>query len=105
MDSAGSKVNAAGARLGEDGQVRLASGVAVGLRMWRSEKPGAPKAASTRAYETVGFVLEGRAELDIDGSKMLLEPGDSWTVPRGASHSYRILETFSALEATAPPAP
>ena len=33
-----------------------------------------------------------------------LEPGDSWLVPAGAEHSYRILEVFSAVEATAPPA-
>jgi mannose-6-phosphate isomerase-like protein (cupin superfamily) len=35
---------------------------------------------------------------------LLLEPGDSWIVPRGAHHSYRILEPFSAIEATHPPA-
>jgi quercetin dioxygenase-like cupin family protein len=34
----------------------------------------------------------------------LLEPGDSWVVPKGASHSYRILEPFTAVEATCPPA-
>jgi quercetin dioxygenase-like cupin family protein len=33
-----------------------------------------------------------------------LEPGDSWLVPANAEHSYRILETFTAVEATAPPA-
>ena len=34
---------------------------------------------------------------------ILLEPGDSWMVPAGAHHSYRILETFTAVEATSPP--
>jgi quercetin dioxygenase-like cupin family protein len=38
------------------------------------------------------------------GQKILLEPGDSWIVPRGASHNYRILEPFTAVEATHPPA-
>ena len=33
-----------------------------------------------------------------------LEPGDSWVVPHGAEHSYKIVETFSAVEATSPPA-
>jgi quercetin dioxygenase-like cupin family protein len=33
-----------------------------------------------------------------------LEPGASWLVPAGAEHSYRILETFTAVEATSPPA-
>jgi hypothetical protein len=30
--------------------------------------------------------------------------GDSWVVPKGASHSYKILEPFTAVEATLPPA-
>jgi quercetin dioxygenase-like cupin family protein len=33
-----------------------------------------------------------------------LEPGDSWVVPRGAAHTYKILEPFTAVEATSPPA-
>ncbi len=35
---------------------------------------------------------------------VLLEPGDSWLVPKDASHTYKILETFTAVEATHPPA-
>ena len=35
---------------------------------------------------------------------MLLESGNSWVVPEGASHSYKILEPFTAVEATFPPA-
>ncbi len=35
---------------------------------------------------------------------VLLKAGDSWVVPRGASHSYKILETFKAVEVTHPPA-
>lgn len=31
------------------------------------------------------------------------EPGDSWLVPKGADHAYRILEEFTAVEATSPP--
>jgi mannose-6-phosphate isomerase-like protein (cupin superfamily) len=33
-----------------------------------------------------------------------LEPGDSWLVPAGARHCYRIMEPLTAIEATAPPA-
>jgi hypothetical protein len=33
---------------------------------------------------------------------VLLEPGDSWVVPNGASHTYQILEPFTAVEATSP---
>jgi quercetin dioxygenase-like cupin family protein len=34
---------------------------------------------------------------------VLLNPGDSWLVPRGAAHTYRILEPFTAVEVTCPP--
>jgi quercetin dioxygenase-like cupin family protein len=40
----------------------------------------------------------------LEGQSLNLEPGDSWLVPVGAQHSYRILEPFTAVEATAPPA-
>jgi hypothetical protein len=30
-------------------------------------------------------------------------PGDSWLVTKGAEHQYRIIEPFTAVEATAPP--
>jgi quercetin dioxygenase-like cupin family protein len=36
--------------------------------------------------------------------KIVLEPGDSWLVPKGARHTYAILEPFTAIEATYPPA-
>jgi quercetin dioxygenase-like cupin family protein len=49
-------------------------------------------------------VIEGRAELHLEGQRVLLEPGDCWVVPRGAAHTYNILEPFTAVEATCPPA-
>jgi quercetin dioxygenase-like cupin family protein len=56
-----------------------------------------------RDYETVGYVIAGRAELHVEGQVLLLETGDSWVVPAGSNHSYKILEPFTAVEATAPP--
>lgn len=35
---------------------------------------------------------------------MRLQPGDSWLVPKGARHHYRVIERFEAVEATSPPA-
>ena len=57
-----------------------------------------------RDYETVGYVIKGRAELHLAGQMVLLEAGNSWVVPRGAQHHYRILDSFTAVEATSPPA-
>jgi mannose-6-phosphate isomerase-like protein (cupin superfamily) len=88
---------------GEMGQTYLASGKRVSLRLWRDEKPHA-KESARRDYETVGYVISGRAELTLEGQTIKLEPGDSWLVPAGAEHRYRIVERFTAVEATAPPA-
>lgn len=103
-DKSITKVSAVTAPRGEQGQRYLASGVKMSMRLWEKEAPGQVKPASQREYETVGYVIDGRAELVIEGQVVLLEPGDCWVVPRGTSHSYRILEPFTAVEATSPPA-
>jgi len=86
------------------GQKYLASGVHLGMRLWENEQPGDAGTATQRAYETVGYVVKGRAELHLEGQMVLLEPGDSWVVPKGSSHAYKILEPFTAIEVTTPPA-
>jgi quercetin dioxygenase-like cupin family protein len=88
---------------GEMDQTYLVSGKRVALRLWRNEKPQR-KASTRRDYETVGYVLKGYAELTVEGQTVRLEPGDSWLVPAGAEHAYRIIEEFTAIEATSPPA-
>jgi quercetin dioxygenase-like cupin family protein len=98
------KVNSQHSPTGDMGQKYLATGKNVSMRLWENEQPAEAKAASTRDYETVGYVIAGRAELHLEGQMVLLEPGDSWVVPRGASHTYNILEPFTAVEATYPPA-
>jgi mannose-6-phosphate isomerase-like protein (cupin superfamily) len=103
IDTTVKKVSSQSSPRGELGQVYLASGKRVSLRLWHDEEPQA-KEAIRRDYETVGYVISGRAELTVEGQTVRLEPGDSWLVPAGAEHSYRIVETFTAVEATAPPA-
>jgi quercetin dioxygenase-like cupin family protein len=103
-DTSVTKVQSGHSPRGELGQKYLASGVHVAMRLWENEQPGEAKPASTRGYETVGYVIAGRAELHLEGQLILLEPGDCWVVPRGASHTYKILEPFTAVEATCPPA-
>jgi quercetin dioxygenase-like cupin family protein len=98
------KVDSSRSPRGAMGQKYLASGKKVAMRLWEDEPPADAKEPSSREYETVGYVVRGRAELHIEGQMVLLEPGDSWAVPEGALHSYRILEPFTAVEATAPPA-
>jgi quercetin dioxygenase-like cupin family protein len=97
------KVSSEASPKGEMGQVHLASGKRVSMRLWRDEEPQT-KEPVRRDYETVGYVISGRAELTIEGQTIRLEPGDSWLVPAGVEHSYSIVESFTAIEATAPPA-
>ena len=73
------------------------------MRLW-SEDPSDGSPAVARDYEVVGYVLEGRAELELEGQKIVLATGDSYVVPRGSRHRYRVLEHFRAVEATCPPA-
>ena len=96
------KVSEERATRGGMGQRYLASGESVSMRLWDGEEPGEPKPEAERPYETVGYVVGGRAELHLEGEVITLSAGDSWTVPKGASHTYEILETFTAVEPTSP---
>lgn len=98
------KVSSDSAPTGEMGQKYLASGTSTAMRMWENEQPGEPKQVAARDYETVGYVIKGRAELEIEGQKVVLEPGDSWVVNKGQAHRYTVQEAFTAVEATTPPA-
>lgn len=97
------KVDGAHSPVGSMGQRHLALSKNMSMRLWEQE-PGGEKPARTRDYETIGYVISGRAELQSEGQTVTLAPGDSWVVPRGASHTYRILEAFKAVEVTHPPA-
>jgi len=103
-DTSITKVNARYSPRGKRGQKYLAAGIKISLRLWEDEQPGKLKSATRRDYETAGYVMSGRAELELEGQTVVLEPGDSWIVPKGATHRYKILEAFTAVEATCPPA-
>lgn len=103
-DTTVTKIDSRNSPKGQQGQKYLASGKQLAMRLWENEAPGEGKEPVTREYETVGFVIKGRAELHSEGQVVVLEEGNSWVVPKGARHTYKILETFTAVEATSPPA-
>ena len=103
-DTSVQKVMSENSPHGEMGQKYLASGVNVAMRLWENQEPNDDKQERKRDYETIGYVIKGKAELHTEGQVLKLEKGDSWVVPKGASHTYKILETFTAVEATSPPA-
>lgn len=98
------KLNSRFSPKGAMGQKYLASGIHLSMRLWEEEPSDEAKPETSREYETIGYVIDGRAELHLEGQMVLLEPGDCWVVPQGARHTYNILETFTAVEATSPPA-
>jgi quercetin dioxygenase-like cupin family protein len=98
------KVEAGSSPRGDMGQKYLVAGKKVSMRLWTHEPGGKLRSPTKRDYETVGYVISGKAELHLEGQLLQLKAGDSWLVPAGASHHYEIEEAFTAIEATAPPA-
>lgn len=96
------KIDSAHAPRGPGGQKYLASGNRVAMRLWERETEGSA-IETHHDYEVVGYVLRGRAELYVEGLRVMLGPGDSYLVPRGARHFYKIGEPFTAVEAISPP--
>jgi mannose-6-phosphate isomerase-like protein (cupin superfamily) len=103
-DSTVKKIDSAYSPAGHMGQLYLASGKRVSMRLWEDTPANESKTEHTNTYETVGFALSGEAVLEVAGQTVTLKPGDSWLVPAETPHRYRIVEPFSAVEATSPPA-
>ena len=103
-DSTIKKVQSSGSPVGKMGQKFLVAGKKMSMRLWEDVPQGEAAQPYARDYETLGYVIKGRARLEIEGQEIRLEPGDCWLVPPGAKHIYHIEEAFTAVEATAPPA-
>lgn len=98
MSSIVQKVNLSNSETGKMGEKFLAKGEKLSMRYW-NEEPNEAGEFSVREYETVGYVISGKAELELDTQKVTLEKGDSWVVPKQAKHRYVVLEKFVAVEA------
>jgi hypothetical protein len=61
-DTSVTKVSSAASPKGKMGQKYLASGVTLAMRLWDTEAPGEAKPSTRRDYETVGYVVKGRAK-------------------------------------------
>ena len=103
-DTTITKIDSTHSPKGSEGQKYLACGTSMSMRLWENESVNQNKEDTKHEYETLGFVIKGKAELHLEGQMVILNKGDSWVVPKGASHHYKILEEFSAVETTSPPA-
>ena len=72
-DTTITKIDSRHSPKGQDGEKYLASGTHVSMRMWENEQPADPKPSVARPYETVGYVLSGKAELHLAGQVVILE--------------------------------
>ena len=92
------------AQPGSHGEAQMIGGAGMALREW-NEGPNQDKSDDhAQDYDTLGYVVDGQAELCCGDKTWLLSKGDSWFVPKGAKHRYVINESFRAVEVTSPPA-
>src|SRR3981081_747784 len=95
-DSTIKKVSEKTAPKGAMGKTYLVTGKHRARRWGKKEAPRADDPPSRRDYETVGYVIAGRAELNLEGQTIHLAPGDSWLLPAHADTRYPIIEPVTA---------
>lgn len=102
----GYKIKSGDAKKGAGGELMLAQGEKSAMRKWvETPAVNADKKTHAHNYETLGYVVKGKATLHIDGEEVSLAAGDSWSVPAKTKHRYEILsDDFEAVEVTTPPA-
>ena len=103
MDHSIKKIDSSASPSGEMGQTYLASGTACAMRLW-NEPAGDGGEPHSRPYETVGYVISGRVEIHAGDDVISCGAGDSYLVPEGSEHRYKVIEDLTAVEATSPPA-
>jgi quercetin dioxygenase-like cupin family protein len=83
-DSTIKKVEAGWSPRGDMGQKYLVAGKKVSMRLWTHEPGGKLRSPTKRDYETIGYVISGKAELHLEGQLLQLKAGDSWLVSSGS---------------------
>ena len=53
-------------------------------------------------HEQTGFMVAGKMTLYIDQEEFLVEPGDSWSIPRNVEHRAEVMEDSVAIEVFSP---
>lgn len=64
----------------------------------RGTGQSAGEAAHDGQEDVFGYVVEGRALLDMDGQRLMLEPGDCVVLPRGARRRFTVVEPLTMIE-------
>jgi quercetin dioxygenase-like cupin family protein len=66
-------------------------------------KQGQEVASHSHPNEQSGYCVSGRFEITIDKVTAEIGPDDTYVIPGGVPHSYRILEDAIAVEVFSPP--
>jgi len=80
---------------------------AFALKIPRNFKKGDPLMNIPQVISTKDASLGSMGQeylATLDGQSVQCKAGDSWLVPKGAPHRYRIIDSIVAIEATSPPA-
>src|SRR5437879_9977053 len=83
------------------GRIRLSK-----IKAWR--KRASPAGGRTERHyhkltEELYFVLEGAGEVELDGERRMVGPGDAILIPSGTSHTIMATEPLRFLCCCAPP--
>jgi len=49
-------------------------------------------------YDQWGFMIQGKAELTVDGEKRIIENGDEYVIPAQAKHSAKFLAKSRVID-------
>jgi quercetin dioxygenase-like cupin family protein len=66
-------------------------------------KEGQEVGTHSHPHEQAGYCVQGHFELTMGGVSTVIEAGDSYVIPGGTPHSYRVLEDALAVEVFSPP--
>ena len=97
-------VKHADATTGPRGELLLAHGDNVALRVWEQEPAGEQAPEHANAYEYVAYVASGALRVRIgDDEPAEVRAGDTYVVPADTPYSFEVLEAATVVEAVSPP--
>ena len=91
------------ATTGSRGELLLAHGDAVALRVWEHEPAGEQSPEHANDHEYVAYVTAGAMRVRIgDDDAQEVRAGDSYVVPSGTPYAFEVLEAATVVEAVSP---
>jgi len=64
---------------------------------------GATVPLHAHPHEQTGYLITGRLDFTIGATRVVAEPGDSWSIPGNVEHGVEVLEAAVVVEVFSPP--